>query len=57
MYRLRSHIDESLNRTFNCYEDMLAYVTANDVSSSDATLEEWIDNRIDPSLSMWVEVS
>ena len=51
MYRLQSHIDESLNREFECFEDMLAFVKEHSISDDDATMEEWIDDRINPELS------
>lgn len=51
MYRLRSHVDDSLNLGFDCVEDMLAHIEANRVSSDDATMEEWIDDRINPANS------
>lgn len=56
MYRLRSLIDDSQNISFDCFEDMQAYVTAYDISDIDAVMEEWMDDRISPENSCWREV-
>jgi hypothetical protein len=56
MYRLHSHIDDSQNIPFDCFEDMQAYVTEHDISDSDMIMEEWIDDRMQPELSGWREV-
>ena len=46
MYRLRSLIDDSLTQTFECYEDMAAFVMAHGITDDDAVQEEWIDQRM-----------
>lgn len=56
MYRLRSNVDDSLTRDFECFEDMQGYVSEHTISADDATMEEWIDDRIDPANSGYREV-
>lgn len=56
MYRLRSHINDSLTLHFDCIEDMQAYVTQHDIVPNDMTMEYWHDDRIMPGNSAWMEV-
>ena len=44
MYRLRSHIDSSLDRKFDCFADLQRYVAQQDLSTDDATAEQWTES-------------
>ncbi len=56
MYRLRSHVDESLNREFDSLEEMETCISETQLSEDDAAMEEWIDDRIAPANSGYRKV-